>query len=543
MSAKERPSLVQTALDVLRQAAGPLMFDELLAAVHARQPIQSRNPKQTLRNAIANTQLIQNAGGGCYGYLPALVAGNVVRHVLTAEDFQWQRLTLGWEVITALWPAGFEFGKRQDQGPRPFALPNGQAFSAPLEFFGEGGWGLRSPALLQSWLNDMQAQTGDALIFQTAQREGDPCRLVFEPKSARDETQIRPRNRAVADIAYSVCKAARSELMLHELAVRLLARGAYRDPYPPDPLPAVIFGDARFRDAGLSMVELAERWNPYKARLALERQRLLDRLFPPVSEEPSAAEIVRLILQGRSDEVFHALRAAGILRERGGRMHVDYDRLFQLVRQASPEIWKDLLGLGRRIEAGRTRGRRRSAADKPPRVYQFKVALKPQPSLWRRIEIRGDQTLGDFDRIIREVFQHDPLDHLSEFYAGRVWRSEGFGEIEPGGGGPGASLRVGELGLSEGDRLEYVYDFGDDIQHVLTLEKISEPEADVTYPRLMAQNKPRYKYCEACQKRGKKTIATWICIECSDEERREVLVCEACCFSEHEDHYADEVLY
>ncbi|MCL0078134.1 plasmid pRiA4b ORF-3 family protein [Dehalococcoidia bacterium] len=89
----------------------------------------------------------------------------------------------------------------------------------------------------------------------------------------------------------------------------------------------------------------------------------------------------------------------------------------------------------------------------------------------------------------------------------------------------------------------YVYDFGDEILHNVTLEKIVQPEKGVEYPRVIAENKPRYRYCERCQEQGKKTIAAWICIECSEEEGREVLLCEDCLEEEHEDHYADEILY
>ena len=39
------------------------------------------------------------------------------------------------------------------------------------------------------------------------------------------------------------------------------------------------------------------------------------------------------------------------------------------------------------------------------------------------------------------------------------------------------------LGLAPGDELKYVYDFGDWIEHKITLEAITEPQADVKYPR------------------------------------------------------------
>lgn len=177
------------------------------------------------------------------------------------------------------------------------------------------------------------------------------------------------------------------------------------------------------------------------------------------------------------------------------------------------------------------------------RVYRFKVALKYRRGLWRVIEVEGGQTLGDFDHVIREAFDHDTSDHLSEFYLERVWRSQGLGEIEPWGGGEGALRRVESLGLSEGDGLGYVYDFGDDIQHVITLEKILEPEEGAEYPRVVSRNKPRYRYCVECKDHGDKTLATWICIDCWEKEGRKILLCDACLDKGHDAHYVDEMLY
>jgi len=100
------------------------------------------------------------------------------------------------------------------------------------------------------------------------------------------------------------------------------------------------------------------------------------------------------------------------------------------------------------------------------------------------------------------------MDHLSEFFIGR-WPSEGFGEIRPDGGGSGADERIEQLGLSEGDKLGYVYDFGDEIHHVITLEKIAELKKRTKYPRIVSKSKPRYSYCESCEKQGKKHEKPW----------------------------------
>ena len=70
-----------------------------------------------------------------------------------------------------------------------------------------------------------------------------------------------------------------------------------------------------------------------------------------------------------------------------------------------------------------------------------------------------------------------------------------------------------------------------------------EREKEVESPRIVSKNKTRYRYCEICKKQGKKTIATWICIECSEKEQIEVLLCEDCLTNVHTDHYVDEIIY
>jgi len=126
---------------------------------------------------------------------------------------------------------------------------------------------------------------------------------------------------------------------------------------------------------------------------------------------------------------------------------------------------------------------------------------------------------------------------------GKRYREVELGDINPFGEGDGADVVIGSLDLEPGSKLRYVYDFGDWIEHDIALEAIVPPDQNAEYPRLVAQNKPRYRYCESCKAKGKETVATWICIECSDRQDREVLVCKDCLWTEHEEHYADEILY
>lgn len=111
-------------------------------------------------------------------------------------------------------------------------------------------------------------------------------------------------------------------------------------------------------------------------------------------------------------------------------------------------------------------------------LYQFRVSLKYRKDVWRRIEIQGNQTLADFDFLIRSEFGHDPSDHLGGFWKlvrrGQTnrFRKIELGDVNPLGEGSGAEIRIAGLGLSVGDRLKYVYDFGDWIEHKIILESI-----------------------------------------------------------------------
>jgi hypothetical protein len=98
------------------------------------------------------------------------------------------------------------------------------------------------------------------------------------------------------------------------------------------------------------------------------------------------------------------------------------------------------------------------------------------------------------------------------------------------------------LELKEGDQLKYVYDFGDWDEHVIEVVSTSAEEEEIEYPREIGRNEAKYKYCVDCQKKGKETVATWYCMECSDEEQ-EIFVCEDCLEENHEEHFADEILY
>lgn len=184
-------------------------------------------------------------------------------------------------------------------------------------------------------------------------------------------------------------------------------------------------------------------------------------------------------------------------------------------------------------------------------VYRFKVAPYQRTTPWRQVAILGAQTLTDLNGFLVDAFKHD-WDHMGGFWrlvrrgTTKQFRELELGTVEPFGGGDGADRRIADLGLDAGDTLKWVYDFGDHYEYRLRLEEVTpgaESVADEVFPRIVGQNKPRYLSCRQCEAEGRQTVATWICITCSNREGTEVMLCEACLDAEHEEHYADEWVY
>jgi hypothetical protein len=128
-------------------------------------------------------------------------------------------------------------------------------------------------------------------------------------------------------------------------------------------------------------------------------------------------------------------------------------------------------------------------------VCRIKVALCYQPQLWRRIEIQGKQTLADLNAALVSAFDYDS-DHMGGFWrrvrrgSGKRYRDIELGDVDPLGGGSGAGRHIAGLGLKPGDALQYVYDFGDWIEHVITLEEVGEAVQGVDYPRIVDGHTP-----------------------------------------------------
>jgi hypothetical protein len=123
------------------------------------------------------------------------------------------------------------------------------------------------------------------------------------------------------------------------------------------------------------------------------------------------------------------------------------------------------------------------------RVYQFKITLKgTKPPVWRKILVPETYTFWDLHVAIQDAMGW--LDyHLHEFtimnpLTGLVDRigipDEDFLDQEEAY--PGWTKKVADHFSPQNPRADYCYDFGDDWQHAVKLEKIMPREAGVRYP-------------------------------------------------------------
>jgi len=182
-------------------------------------------------------------------------------------------------------------------------------------------------------------------------------------------------------------------------------------------------------------------------------------------------------------------------------------------------------------------------------IYRFKVSLGFNSPVWRIIEIKAGQSFADLDVAIRDAFGHDRYDHMGGFWKmiprgknQKKFREVEIGDINPLEEGTAADLHIGGMDMKPGDLMKYVYDFGDWVEHEVRLENISTGQSGKSYPIIVERNKPNYQYCVICKSKAKETIATLICLQCSNQKNL-VFLCEDCADKKHEGHYLEEVIY
>ena len=111
-------------------------------------------------------------------------------------------------------------------------------------------------------------------------------------------------------------------------------------------------------------------------------------------------------------------------------------------------------------------------------VYQMKITLKEvKPPIWRRIQVKSDITLKVLHKTIQIVLGWTNS-HLHEFNIFGL----SYGDPEQEVGSDEKKFRLNKLNLREKDKFIYVYDFGDNWEHEILVEKILPIDEKAQYP-------------------------------------------------------------
>ncbi len=114
-------------------------------------------------------------------------------------------------------------------------------------------------------------------------------------------------------------------------------------------------------------------------------------------------------------------------------------------------------------------------------VYQMKVWLTDiKPLIWRRFLVTGDQILYRLHLILQTVMGWEDY-HLYEFIIDETEYGEPDEEYQPDIE-YARKTTLNQVLHSQGQRFRYTYDYGDNWEHEIELEKISEPKPIAFYP-------------------------------------------------------------
>ena len=113
-------------------------------------------------------------------------------------------------------------------------------------------------------------------------------------------------------------------------------------------------------------------------------------------------------------------------------------------------------------------------------IYQLKIAIRnSKPPIWRRVLVDESTSLEELHTIIQYSFDWEN-GHLHEFIVGNDRYAPKEFELEEAKDIARVTLK--KLQLQPKDTFSYIYDFGDDWDHTITVEAITAADQTKTYP-------------------------------------------------------------
>ena len=428
--AGQQPSYAQLTRDVVQASPELLTVDEIVVQVNGVRAITTKNPKNTIRAAIGDSAMIVFTGDGRYGWKPRVINGSILRHTFRGPDILMEVLQWSDELQDGMCPSYYAKEQYKDLSPAMVTLPDGTVVEFPFEQLTTYVCGTHATPTFWEWLTAQQANAGDHLLIRIINAEERRYNVTFQARRDRDETAVATRNEVfmemIAKMRDRPYGAAPWDITTHALA-----RGLYQHPIPPDPLPEIWREDI---------------WH---ARLYDE----LEELRPESEPDPLLSALF-----DRPAQVY------------------DPENPPDLPREYDPKY-------------GRRRPRpSRKASEGDFTSFILRVNHRALPKVWRDIELAEDQTLEDLHLQIQQAFGwYD--DHLYSFFmSGTAWDQNT--EISC----PWCESRththqvqIAQLGLTEGRKFLYLFDYGDNHEFDVTVRQIDSQAPKGEYPKIVGR--------------------------------------------------------
>jgi hypothetical protein len=119
------------------------------------------------------------------------------------------------------------------------------------------------------------------------------------------------------------------------------------------------------------------------------------------------------------------------------------------------------------------------------KIFEITIELRDvRPAVLRRVQVPGGMSLAGLHEVV-QVAMGWTDSHLHEFEIDGA----PYGQPDPDSGADEVADEAKTVLfrlVGQGDRMTYVYDFGDGWTHRLTVEKVLPPEPGVRYPRCVS---------------------------------------------------------
>jgi hypothetical protein len=123
-----------------------------------------------------------------------------------------------------------------------------------------------------------------------------------------------------------------------------------------------------------------------------------------------------------------------------------------------------------------------------PRAYVFHAKLAAYPRVVRTVALTANQTLEELHEVLRAEFGWDDPHLYSFWLSGRFWDGPETEYAAPfdleESGAKSARTPLGEVGLDQGQRIAYLFDYGDNWEVEVTVAEIRDA-GDASYPQVL----------------------------------------------------------